>query len=163
MTSSIWKQGHKNSINQYITSSAIKELQYSTTEIAPIFTLQSEDYNGLISLPKAYSKYYQDTTDYNFVKEYFDGDFLHWEAFINNPKIAPIMKNLKKTNEKRLESEAIAKIVNIAFDDDNKNNLSALKMLVNGDKIKKKVETNDIIPDTDLKNDIERLQEFING
>ena len=159
---SIWKYGYKDTCNRYMTTIAIKELRYPTAVIPPIFTLETEDKDGLISLPKAYEKYYQDPTEYNFVKDYFDGNFTHWEEFKNSPKIRPVIEGLKKKNEKRLEAEAMAKIVNIAFDDSNKNNLAALKILVNDEKIKRKAVKDATSSTSDEYNkDKERLQEWI--
>lgn len=163
-----WNDYRKNGV-AYVTRSAIAELKiwYDDDKYKPTFTLSDEDHDGLYSFPKLFLKYYTDPTEMQFVNEVFEGDLDHWEKFKKSSGFEPIYEKLRKKADIMLQSAAISKIVSIAFDENNKNNLPALKYLVEKKPVKaekgagrpKKEPKEDEIDSKDLLKDIERLKQ----
>lgn len=152
--------------NRYFTVSTVKELNYYLPDYKSTFTLADEDHDGLYSFPSLFLKHYQDPTEMAFVNEAFEGDIEHWEAFKNAKLIFPIYTRLRKKADMMLQSAAMNKIVNIAFDDSNKNNFTALKYLVDrktkeptkGRGRPKKEEKEEEISEKELLKDLERVK-----
>lgn len=160
----MWKDVRKNG-SRYVTNSAFAEFNV-VPDYKPTFTLADEDHDGLISFPKLFLNYYKDPSESKFVEDVFEGDWKHWELFKNSMYISEMYELLRKQSDKRLESEAMNKIISIAFDDNNKNNLQALKFIIDGktSKTKEKVgrpKKEKKEPEIDSKSllaDIQRLQ-----
>lgn len=132
----------------------------------PTFTLADEDKEGCYSFSKLFLKHYKDPTEMSFINEVFEGDIKHWETFKTSNFIAPIYERLRRKADLMLQSDAIGKIVEIAFDDNNRNNFTALKYLVDRNKTAtktgagrpKKVKEENEIDSKDLLADISRLK-----
>ena len=161
----MWKDVRKNG-SRYVTNSAFVEFNI-VPDYKPTFTLADEDHDGLISFPKLFLSYYKDPSESTFVEDVFEGDWKHWELFKNSINISEVYELLRKQADKRLESEAINKIISIAFDDNNKNNLQALKFIIDGKTNKpekkvgrpKKEKKEPEIDSKDLLADIQRLKQ----
>lgn len=132
MTKVVWKDYRKR--NKYITTAAVTDLTGVTDEYykdyIPTFTALPEDHDGLYSIEKLFLEYYKDPTEFKFVEDVFEGDVKHWEAFKSSHFIAPLYENWKRKAEGKLMSEAMAKIVDTAFDEKNRSSFQALKYLV---------------------------------
>lgn len=132
MTKIIWKDYRKN--NKYITNAAvvgIVEISDSNRgDYKPTFTLAPQHEDGLYSLEQLFLEHYNDPTEYSFVEDVFEGDVKHWEEFKNGRFIHPHYLKWKAKAEGRLLSEAMSRIVETAFDGNNKNSFQALKYLV---------------------------------
>lgn len=100
----------------------------------PTFTLKPVDTDGYYSMERLFLEHYQDPTEYSFIRDVFEGDTDHWEAFKNGDFTGNLYRKWKAAAIGRLQSEAMNKIVATAFDDNNKNNFNALKYLVDLDK-----------------------------
>lgn len=132
----------------------------------PTFTLADEDKEGCYSFSKLFLKHYKDPTEMSFINEVFEGDIKHWETFKASNFIAPIYERLRRKADLMLQSDAIGKIVEIAFDDNNRNNFTALKYLVDRNKTTtktgagrpKKVKAEEEVDSKDLLADISRLK-----
>lgn len=132
MTKVVWKDFRRNI--KYVTIGAVADLvgipadYYGTYK--PTFTALSEDHDGLYSLERLFMEYYKDPTEYQFVEDVFEGDVKHWEEFKSAKFIAPLYAKWKQKAEAKLLSEAMGKIVDTAFDENNKSSFQALKYLV---------------------------------
>ena len=128
-----WKDVRRNT--HYIINSAFGDLpqRMQGDKYIPTFTIEPEDNNGLISMERLYMEHYRDPTEYTFVRDVFDGDMKHWEAFKNGTFIKEHYDRWRSAACAKLASEATEKIVNIAFDDNNRNQFTALKYLVEKD------------------------------
>lgn len=163
-TVKIWKDYRKN-YSRYVTNSAFVEYNV-LSDYKPTFTLADEDHDGYLSFSKLFLSYYKDPSEASFVEDVFEGDWKHWEAFKNSINIDELYSTLRKQADKRLESEAMSKIISIAFDDNNKNNLQALKFIIDGKAAKskekvgrpKKEKKEPEIDSKDLLADIQRLR-----
>ena len=152
--------------NKFVTNAAFLETPENNAAYKPTFTFADEDKEGCYSFPKLFLKHYKDPTEMTFIDEVFNGDIKHWEFFKASKFIAPVYEQLRKRADLMLQSEAMGKIVSIAFDDCNKNNFTALKYLVDRNKTTtktgagrpKKVKEPDEIDSKDLLADIERLR-----
>lgn len=127
-----WKDYRKN--QKYVTNAAIADLvapgMNYRTDYKPTFTAKPYHHDGLYSLEQLFLDHYMDPTEYSFVEDVFEGDFKHWERFKTSQWIQPLYENWKKKAEAKLMSEAMNKIVTIAFDENNKSCFQALKYLV---------------------------------
>ena len=155
---------------KYVTNAAFLE-QLPTTgaktgDYKPTFTTAEEDKEGCYSFPRLFLKHYKDPTEMTFINEVFEGDLKHWETFKTSNAIAPIYERLRRKADLMLQSDAIRKIVDIAMDDSNRNNFTALKYLADRapkpvkkevGRPKKEKETAEI-SSKDLLADIERLR-----
>lgn len=119
---------------KYITNSAFEGLiapgMHLKEGYKPTFTVKPYHHDGLYSMEQLFIEHYMDPTEYSFVEDVFEGDFKHWEAMKTSLNIQPLYENWKKKAEARLMSEAMNKIVTIAFDENNKSCFQALKYLV---------------------------------
>jgi hypothetical protein len=145
---------------------AFVEYSYGCS-IKPVFTIAEEDHDGYLSFPKLFLAHYKDPTEMSFVNDVFNGDLKYWNQFKSANNVEKLYKELREKADLMLQSEAMNKIVSIAFDDNNKNNLAALKYLVDDKKKKekkvvgrpKKVEEVEEIDNAELLEDIKRLKE----
>ena len=132
MVKVIWKDYRKN-VN-YVVNAAVADLPGIPEEYykdyKPTFTALPEDHDGLYSLEKLFMEYYRDPTEYQFVANVFESDVKHWEVFKSSRFIAPLYAKWKQKAEAKLLSEAMAKIVDTAFDETNRSSFQALKYLV---------------------------------
>lgn len=132
MTKVVWKDYRRR--QKYVTNAAIADLPELMKgyhkEYKPTFTILPEHHDGLYSLESLFMEYYYDPTEYSFVENVFDGDVRHWEEFKNSAIIRNYYKKWKEKAEGKLMSEAMAKIVQKAFDDSDKSSFQALKYLV---------------------------------
>ena len=133
----------------------------------PTFTIAPEHKDGLYSMEQLFMEHYTDPTEYSFVQDVFEGDLDHWEAVKSSTWVEKHYLNWKKNAEAKLLSDAMMKLVNTAFDENNKNSFQALKYLVERDakaakratagRPKKEKET-DTVDNSDLLADIARLK-----
>lgn len=127
-----WNDVRKN--QKYITNAAFADLvapgMNYKTDYKPTFTTKPCHHDGLYSMEQLFLDHYMDPTEYSFVQEVFEGDFKHWETFKTATWIAPLYEMWKRKAEAKLMSEAMNKIVTIAFDENNKSCFQALKYLV---------------------------------
>lgn len=159
-----WKDYRRN-YNRYVTNSAFIEFNV-VPEYKPTFTADDEDHDGLISFSKLFLSYYRDPSESTFVEDVFEGDWKHWEQFKKSIEIGEMYQLLRKQADKKLEAEAMNKVISIAFDDNNKNNLQALKFIIDGKAAKserpvgrpKKEKKEPEVDSKDLLADIKRLQ-----
>lgn len=107
----------------------------------PTFTLKPVDTDGYYSMERLFLEYYKDPTEYSFIRDVFEGDADHWEAFKNGDFTGNLYRKWKVAAIGRLQSEAMNKIVATAFDDNNRNAFNALKYLVDLDKKTEKSKT----------------------
>nr|DAT84274.1 MAG TPA: hypothetical protein [Caudoviricetes sp.] len=123
--------------NKYILWSSFADLpETSVTNYKPTWTIEEEDHDGLYSFHKWFLMFYKDPTEVEFVKNCFEGDFRHWEAFKKAKYIRDLYVRYKKEAEQRLLADTMNKIITIAMDTDNKSCMSALKYLADrGSKI----------------------------
>lgn len=132
MTKVIWKD-YRRKI-KYVTTASVADLVGVSEdyygEYKPTFTALPEDHDGLYSIEKLFMEYYKDPTEFQFVENVFEGDVKHWEAFKDSFFIAPLYARWKQKAEAKLLSEAMGKIVETAFDENNKSSFQALKYLV---------------------------------
>lgn len=168
MTKVTWRD-YRKKVN-YVTIQAVKELICNRgkrfTGYTPTFTLHEEDEDGCYSLPKLFLEYCYDPTEKEFVDNVFDGDFRHWDKFRNNVFIRKYYEDWKARAERKLLSEVMLKMVEMAFDNSNKSSFSALKYLADrGFKEEKqavgrpkKEKTPEKVDDKDLLADIARLK-----
>lgn len=161
---------YRMSRTKYVTNAAFLE-QIGTgpnknTEYKPTFTIEEDDKDGCYSFSKLFLKHYTDPTEMSFVNEVFEGDLKHWEVFKTAVGFSPIYEKLRTKADLMLQSAAIRKIVDIAMDDSNRNNFTALKYLADRapkpikkevGRPKKEKETAEI-SSKDLLADIERLR-----
>lgn len=119
---------------KYVTNAAIADLPMLRKgyhgDYKPTFTIAPEHHDGLYSLEQLFVEHYNDPTEFSFVEDVFEGDVKHWEAFKSSHFIAPLYENWKRKAEGKLMSEAMAKIVDTAFDEKNRSSFQALKYLV---------------------------------
>lgn len=152
--------------NKYVTNAAFLETPEVNTEYKPTFTFAEEDHDGCYSFPKLFLKHFKDPTEMSLIDEAFDGDVKHWEFFKQSKFIAPVYEQLRKRADLMLQSMAMGKIVDIAMDDNNRNNFTALKYLVDRNKTTtktsagrpKKVKEEEEVDSKDLLADISRLK-----
>lgn len=127
-----WKSYRWN--QKYITVKAFADLPEISDAVRgdypATFTIDSEDKEGLYSMERLFLDCYKDPTEYLFVQRVFEGDVQHWEVFKNSGVINKYYLKWKKKAEAKLLSEAMTRIVETAFDEDNKNSFTALKFLV---------------------------------
>lgn len=130
----------------------------------PTFTIAPEHKDGLYSMEQLFMEHYTDPTEYSFVQDVFEGDLDHWEAVKSSTWVEKHYLNWKKNAEAKLLSDAMMRLVNTAFDGNNKNSFQALKYLVERDakrptagRPKKEKETN-TADSSDLLADIARLK-----
>lgn len=160
-----WKDSRRPGA-KYVTNAAFDSIPgfngYYNRDYKPTFTMLPHHTEDLYSMEQLFLDHYNDPTEYSFVQDVFEGDIAHWETFKASTCIQRFYEQWKKKAEAKLASEAITKIVNTAFDDNNKNQFSALKYLVerNGKasvgrpkKAKKEVDDRD-----DILADIKRLK-----
>lgn len=158
-----WKSNRQATTGKYILASAFAEFGYSKT-IEPTFTTAAEDHDGLYSMEKLFLEYYTDPTEYRFVQEVFDGDVRHWEQMKESQYIRDLYPNWKAKALKKLQSEAMQVLVSSALNRDNKQNLPALKYLLELTEEKKgrgrpkKVSNELEVSNKDLLEDIARLK-----
>lgn len=134
----IWKD-YKKGFNKYVTKQAFAEYNHND-DYKPTFTTSDTDKDDLLSFSKLFISYYMDPTETRFVEDVFDGDWKHWEVFKTSQGIDEIYATARKASDQKLKAEAMNKVIAIAFDDGNKNNLQALKFLI-GDKVEKTPKT----------------------
>ena len=129
----VWRDVRRNV--RYITNAAFADLPCAAKNESyiPTFTVEPDDKGPLLSMEKLYMSYYKDPTEYSFVRDVFDGDIKHWEFFKNSAGIKELYDRWRSAACAKLASEATEKIVNIAFDDNNRNQFTALKYLVEKD------------------------------
>lgn len=159
-----WNDYRKN-LNRYVTNSAFAEYNIMPT-YKSTFTTADEDHDGLISFSKLFLSYYMDPSESRFVEDVFEGDWKHWEQFKTAQNIDEMYRLLRKQADKKLESEAMNRVISIAFDENNKNNLQALKFIIDGKAAKaekpvgrpKKEKKEPEIDSKELLADIKRLQ-----
>lgn len=166
----MFKWNDYRSNGKYVTNAAfLEQLPMSSVRsetYKPTFTTADEDREGCYSFSKLFLKHYKDPTEMSFINEVFEGDLKHWETFKNSGGIAPIYERLRRKADLMLQSDAIRKIIDIAMDDTNRNNFTALKYLADRapKPIKKevgrpkKVKEEDEVSSKDLLVDIERLK-----
>lgn len=132
MTKVVWRDYRRRT--KYVTTASVADLTGLTGEYykdyKPTFTALPEDHDGLYSIEKLFLEYYKDPTEFKFVEDVFEGDVKHWEAFKSSYFIAPMYEIWKKKAEAKLMSEAMSKIVETAFDENNRSSFQALKYLV---------------------------------
>ena len=132
MTKVVWRDYRRRT--KYVTTASVADLTGITGEYykdyKPTFTALPEDHDGLYSIEKLFLEYYKDPTEFKFVEDVFEGDVKHWEVFKSSYFIAPMYEIWKKKAEAKLMSEAMAKIVETAFDEKNRSSFQALKYLV---------------------------------
>ena len=132
MTKVVWRDYRRRT--KYVTTASVADLTGITGEYykdyKPTFTALPEDHDGLYSIEKLFLEYYKDPTEFKFVEDVFEGDVKHWETFKSSYFIAPMYENWKKKAEAKLMSEAMAKIVETAYDEKNRSSFQALKDLV---------------------------------
>lgn len=159
-----WKD-YRKSGPKYVTNSAFKE--YNTmADYESTFTLADEDHDDLISFSKLFLSYYRDPSERSFVDDVFEGDWKHWKKFKEGSISGEIYKELRQQADEMLVGDAMNKVLTIAFDDNNKNNLQALKFIIDGKTSKtkekvgrpKKEKKEPEIDSKDLLADIKRLQ-----
>lgn len=118
---------------KYITRAAFADLPWDSNRysehIKPTWTCADEDHDGLYSFRKHFLMYYTDPTELTFVRECFEGDLKHWEAFKNAREIKGVYQEIKKEAEMMLMRDAFSKIIEIAGDTNNKSSMTALKYL----------------------------------
>lgn len=162
-----WKDTRKPGGVRYVTNAAFADMpdkpgQCMSKKYIPTFTILPYHHDDLYSMEQLFLEHYTDPTEYSFVEDVFDGDMKHWEEFKTSVHISKYYERWKKKAEAKLASEAITKIVNTAFDDNDKNQFSALKYLVERNnkasvgrpkKAKKEVDDRD-----DILADIKRLK-----
>lgn len=124
-----WKYNRQSASGKYILAASFAEFNYSKT-VEPTFTTAEEDHDGLISMERLFLEYYTDPTEYRFVQEVFDGDVRHWELMKESQYIRDLYPNWKAKALKKLQSEAMQVLVSSALNKDNKQNLPALKYLL---------------------------------
>ena len=133
----------------------------------PTFTIAPEHKDGLYSMEQLFMEHYTDPTEYSFVQDVFEGDLDHWEAVKSSTWVEKHYLNWKKNAEAKLLSDAMMKLVNTAFDENNKNSFQALKYLVERDAKTpkrptagrpKKEKESDSVDSKDLLADIARLK-----
>lgn len=153
--------------NKYIINSAFKEFNQNSENYKSTFTVADEDDGDYKSFSKLYLKYYLDPTELQFINAVFDGDIEHWEQFREGRDTADLCRKLRKKAEKMRIAKAYQEITNIAYDENNKNNLQALKFLL-GDTIKeekktagrpKKAKAEPEVDTSDLLEDVKRLKQ----
>lgn len=164
MSKILWND-YRRAGPKYVTISAFKD--YNTVkDYKPTFTLADEDHDGLLSFSKLFLKYYRDPSERSFVDDVFDGDWKHWEKFKEGTVSGEIYKEVRRRADEMLIGDAMNKVLEIAFDDNNKNNLQALKFIIDGKTAKtkekvgrpKKEKKEPEIDSKDLLADIKRLQ-----
>lgn len=157
---------HKKAGVKYVINAAFKEYNQNPEGYVSTFTTADEDDEIYKSFSKVYLKYYLDPTEYQFVEDVFDGNWEHWEKFREGRDTAEICQKLRKKAEKMRIAKAYEQITNIAYDENNKNNLQALKFLL-GDTIKeekkgagrpKKAKAEPEVDTTELLEDVKRLK-----
>lgn len=160
-----WKD-YRRAGPKYVTNSAFKEYN-TTTDYQSTFTLADEDRDGLLSFSKLFLSYYRDPSERQFVDDVFDGDWRHWKKFKEGTISGGIYEELRRRADEMLIGDAMNKVLAIAFDDNNKNNLQALKFIIDGKTSKakekvgrpKKEKKEPEIDSKDLLADIKRLKE----
>lgn len=150
---------------RYVTRGLFKEFN-TNSSYTPTFNLKQEDDEDTYSFEKIYLAL-NDPTEYKLVEQVFNGDVKHWEACKVSPELSDFIDRCREKLMKKLQSEAFGKIMSLAFEDGNKNQMSALKILydikpiktvkeVGRPKKEKKVEE---VDNKDLLEDIKRLKE----
>lgn len=166
-----WKD-YKKKHGKYSLTRAFGDIEekvysFNVGDYTPTFTLLGYDNNGLISMERLFLEHYQDPTEYEFVKEVFDGDWEHWQQMKETKVVAPLYARWKHDAEAKLLAEVMKKVVETAFDDSNKNSFAAQKWLIErGNKNTttksvgrpKKEKKEPEIDNEDLMKDIERLK-----
>ena len=161
----IWKDFRKSG-KKFVTQSAFAELNSMATDYKSTFTTADEDHDGLISFSKLFLSYYRDPSERSFVEDVFEGDWKHWRSFRESTVTGEIYRTLRQQADEMLVGDAMNKVLAIAFDDNNKNNLQALKFIIDGKTAKskekvgrpKKEKKEPEINSKDLLADIQRLQ-----
>lgn len=159
-----WKDSRRPG-KKYVTASAFAETMCSDN-YTPTFTLADEDHDGLISFSKLFLSYYMDPSESSFVEDVFEGDWKHWKMFKSSTMTKDLYQDLRRRADEMLAGAAMNKIIDIAFDDNNKNNLQALKFIIDGATKQKKEpvgrpkkeKKEPEIDSKDLLADIKRLQ-----
>lgn len=166
-----WKD-YKKCRGKYALTQAFGDIPASIYYIrgidyTPTFSIQGEDHDGLLSMEKLFLQYYKDPTEYLFVKDVFDGDWDHWNQMKATKIVAPLYARWKRDAEAKLLAEVMGKVVETAFDDNNKNSFAAQKWLIErGNKTTaakpvgrpKKDKKEPEVDNADLLKDIERLK-----
>lgn len=160
-----WKDYRKIG-QRFVTQSAFYELN-TISGYKPTFTTADEDHDDLISFSKLFLSYYKDPSEQQFVEDVFEGDWRHWKNFKESSVAGEIYKTLRQQADEMLVGDAMKKVLDIAFDDNNKNNLQALKFIIDGktSKVKEKVgrpkkeKKEPEINSKDLLADIQRLKQ----
>ena len=152
---------------KYVINAAFKEYNQNPEGYLSTFTTADEDEGIYKSFSKLYLKYYLDPTELQFINEVFEGDIEHWEQFREGRDTADLCRKLRKKAERMRISKAYEQITNIAYDENNKNNLPALKFLI-GDTVKeekkavgrpKKAKTEIDVDTSELLEDVKRLRQ----
>lgn len=164
-----WRDVRKN-VN-YITNTAFADIPENkllkNPNYKPTFTIKDYDHDGLISMERVYLEHSSDPTEYTFVEDVFDGDMKHWEMMKNAQYVRKHYQKWKQKAEAKLLSDAMTKIVETAFDANNKNSFQALKYLVERKAVPaetpkrgrpKKVKEVEEIDSNELLEDIKRLR-----
>lgn len=150
---------------KYVTISMFKELN-KHADYKPTFNMKKDDDATTYSFEKIYLAL-SDPTEYRLVQEVFNNDAKHWEACKSSPELVDFIEKCREKLMKKLQSEAFGKIMSLAFDDGNKNQMAALKILYDIKPIKtvkdvgrpKKEKKADEISTVDILEDIKRLKE----
>jgi len=127
-----WQDYRKN-VN-YVTNTAFADIPENrfqkNPDYKPTFTIKSYDHDGLLSMERLYIEHYSDPTEYTFVQDVFDGDMKHWDMMKNAHFVKKHYQKWRQKAEAKLLSDAMVRIVDTAFDPNNKNSFQALKYLV---------------------------------
>ena len=165
----IWKDKRKS--NKYYINRIFADLPCTAIPdddpYVPTFTIAPEHKEGLYSMEQLYLEHYTDPTEYSFVQDVFEGDIDHWEAVKTSQWLSRHYGMWKKRADAMLVSAATKRIVETAFDENNKNSFQALKYLVErGEKTTKKAgagrpkkeKAAEEVDNSDLLADIARLR-----
>ena len=151
-----------NGCKKYVSRKLFRETNFDK-DYKPTFNMTPEDDEETYSFEKIYLSL-NDPTEYRIITEIFNGDARNWEVVRSSTELAEFFDKCRDKLMKKLQSEAFSKIMGLAFDDGNKNQMSALKILYDIKPVKtagrpKKEKKVEEIDTTDLLEDIKRLKE----
>lgn len=87
---------------------------YPTNKVK--YILEDRDHPEFPSLYRLYMAE-SDPTEYNFANKYFDS-YEHWLEICKSPVVAPYVEKMRRDLKLKLQSEALARLVEIAKKDD---------------------------------------------